>query len=369
MKKYAAGLALFAMLTGAVPAIAGAQASEKLSIYGYLTQGYGQTDGAPIYGLTDKGTTDYRAMALQFRYAPSMNHTLVVQLGHRRLALSAVSAVEPDVALDWAFYQTRWAGNTFKVGRIPMPRGLFNEVRQVGVLFPFFRASKAFYSEGVETIDGLSVSRAFSPGAGFTIDAAVYGGGYDLKVEIVDNTGPNLITDRHRGAHGVHLGLATPITGLRFSADIVRSKNAASGGGLSIATASADYAHDRFFGRAEWELAKSTTAAGDDATDYGAWYTQGGIGLTEKLWFNAQYEMNAITLHYLPTPEPVKYDNIKDLALGLSYRVSPKMVLKGEWHDFKGYQLDVATPPVDGMGQPLPAGTTQYFILSLSTAF
>ncbi|MBX3174685.1 MAG: methyl-accepting chemotaxis protein [Gemmatimonadaceae bacterium] len=365
MKKFAASLAFLAVLTGGS---LDAQSSDRLSIYGYLTQGFAESKSLPIYGLNDAGTTDYRAMALQFRYSPSDNNTLVVQLGHRRLANSAVQTVEPDVSLDWAFYQTQWAGNTVKVGRIPMPRGLYNEVRQVGVLFPFFRASKAFYSEGLETIDGVSLNRDFALG-GFDLAGTVYGGGYDMKVELVDASGPYLLTDRHRDAHGAQLRLRTPISGLRFNTDIVRSRTAGSGTPLQIATASVDLSRSRYFARYEWELAVARNGAGDKSTEYGAWYAQAGFGVTSKLWLNAQLESNTMTLHYLPTPAPVEYENINDVAAGVVYRVSPKLLLKAEHHWFKGYQLDVATPPINGMGQALPGAKTNYFILSLSTAF
>jgi methyl-accepting chemotaxis protein len=365
MQKFAASLAIVAALTGGT---LGAQQADRLSIYGYLTQGFAESSTLPIYGLTDAGTTDYRTMALQFRYAPSADNTLIVQFGHRRLAGSAVQSVEPDVALDWAFYQTRVAGTTVKVGRIPMPRGLFNEVRQVGVLFPFFRASKAFYSEGLESIDGVSLSRSASV-RGFDVSASLYGGGYDMKVELVDNTGPLLLTDRHRDAVGAQLQVRAPINGLRFNTDIVQSRNAENGTPLRIGTASVDLTRPRYFARYEWELAVADNSSGDPSTEYGAWYAQAGVGVTDRLWLNGQVESNTMTLHYLPTPAPVEYENINDVAAGLQYRISPRLMLKGEHHWFTGYQLDVLTPPIDGMGQPLPARKTNYFILSIATAF
>jgi hypothetical protein len=57
-----------AMLCAAIlaaPAVAGAQ-DDKLTIHGSINMGYGKTDGLPYFGLNEDGTSDYRAIALQF---------------------------------------------------------------------------------------------------------------------------------------------------------------------------------------------------------------------------------------------------------------------------------------------------------------
>jgi hypothetical protein len=99
------------------------------------------------------------------------------------------------------------------------------------------------------------------------------------------------------------------------------------------------------------------------------------VGLTEQLWANAQYELSHLKYYgILPSPpfasSDFDYDNSRDLAFGLFYEFTPLLVLKGEYHVFEGYQLDVSTPPLDAMtGQSLPPGNTDYFIISLSAAF
>lgn len=58
-------------------------------------------------------------------------------------------AFEPDVKLDWAFYERKLGQDTsIRVGRIPQPMGLLNETRYVGTLLPFYRAPYNFYQEG-----------------------------------------------------------------------------------------------------------------------------------------------------------------------------------------------------------------------------
>lgn len=371
MKKGIAALAAAAAL-GTMPVTVSAQAS-NLTVHGYVTQGYASSQENPLYGISEKGTADYRAMALQFRYATSPTDALVFQLSHRRLGASLIQEIEPDIGLDWGFFQTRWAGNSVRVGKVPMPRGFYNEVRDVGTIFPFYRASKAFYSEGVETIDGLSVGRSFDVG-GFSVDASAYAGEFDVVVELATTNGLEVIDSRVKKTKGAHLTVNTPITGLRFSADYLAGKSE-SDGDWPLWTVGADFSKDRFFVRGEYENVHTKNSRGEDGTLYLAWYGQAGIGITEKLWANWQYEYNGITafgvLPSPPLPSPdVKYDNIKDNAFGLSYKVSPRLVVKGEYHTFNGYQLDQATPPVNpANGQPLPAKKAKYLILSLAAAF
>jgi hypothetical protein len=371
MKK---GLALLAVATaiGMMPVTVAAQAN-NLTVHGYVTQGYASSQENPLYGISEKGTADYRAMALQFRYATSPTDALVFQLSHRRLGASLIQEIEPDIGLDWGFFQTQLAGSNIRVGKVPMPRGFYNEVRDVGTIFPFYRASKAFYSEGVETIDGLSVGRSFEMG-GFSVDAAAYAGEFDVVVELVTTSGLEVINSRVKKTKGAHVTVNTPVTGLRFNGDYLDGRST-SNGKWPLWTVGADFSQDRFFVRGEYEVVHTKDADGADNTEYLAWYGQAGIGITEKLWANWQYEFNSITafgvLPSPPLPSPdVTYDNIKDNAFGLSYKVTPRMVVKGEYHTFNGYQLDQATPPVNpANGQPLPPGKAKYFILSLAAAF
>lgn len=371
--KFSSRVLAMALVLIGIPMASQAQ-SRGLTVHGYLTQGYADATDIPLYGIGTQGTTDYRALALQFRHGIGDLGDLVAQISHRRLGTSAIQATEPDLGLDWAFFQTRWEGVSVRAGKVPMPRGLFNEVRDVGVILPFFRASKAFYSEGVETIDGLSATRNFDLGGGFGIDASAYTGEFTTKIEFVGTDGLQVLDDRLYQALGFHGNLTTPLPGLRFTGDWVAAEYD-SGADFSIWTASGDLTRDRWFARAEYELASTSTVDGDPSTDYEAWYAQAGFGITEKLWVNAQYEANDITaFNALPSPpfpsSEFSYENIRDAAVGLLYRVSPMLVLKAEYHDFEGYQLDEPTLPLDpGTGAALPPGQTQYFIISVSAAF
>jgi hypothetical protein len=377
MTRVSTAATIAALLALLVPGAVLAQ-QEGLVVHGYLTQGYGESTDLPIYGIGTGGTSDYRALALQFRYGIDRNNSIVTQFSHRRLGASAIQEIEPDVALDWAFFQSRWKGNSIRVGKVPMPRGLFNEVRDVGVILPFFRASKAFYSEGVETIDGISVARNIRLGeSGFALEANAYYGEFTTTIEFVGTQGLTVLNDRLRDGRGAKALLTTPIPGLRLSSDYLAADYDA-GSAFANWTASADFTRDRWFVRAEYGKATVDAEGSVDdtnSTDYIAWYGQAGFGITEKLWVNAQHEFNEITVYdALPSPPfgspDVQYDNITDTALGLLYKFTPLLILKAEYHFFEGYQLDEATPPLNPLtGQTLPPGETDYFIISLSAAF
>ncbi len=377
MKRSLTRLAVVALFLGAVPTEVRAQL-EDLTVHGYLTQGFAKSTDMPLFGISTEGTTDYRALALQLGYATSSTTSLVIQFSHRRLGGSLIQAVEPDVALDWGFIQARWEGMNIRVGKVPMNRGLFNEIRDVGTLLPFFRASQAFYTEGVETVDGVSIARAFNLGeGGFSVDASAYGGELGLVLEITTQNGIELINRTVTRALGGQLQLRTPVAGLRLNTDYVAHGRITSDDtNFRLWTASVDYAQDRYFVRGENALnLVSDRSTGARRSRYKAWYVQGGVGITERLWANGQYEFSNLKLYdILPSPPAEStdfdYDNSKDLAFGLSYEFTPLLVLKGEYHVFEGYQFDVPTPPLDPMTLgSRPPGSTNYFIISLSAAF
>ena len=138
------------------PALASAQ-DDKLSIHGSANIGYGKTDGLPYFGLNRDGTSDYRAIALQFGYKISDKDRVVTQLLHRNFGTSPLKAIQPTVEPVWAFYEHRFDnGTSVKLGRNPLPRGLFNEVRFIGTLLPFYRVGSAVYGETLEFLDGAA---------------------------------------------------------------------------------------------------------------------------------------------------------------------------------------------------------------------
>src|SRR4051794_34223672 len=177
-------LAVLLSLGVAASAASAQDISSKLSIHGYLTQGAAVSDSSMVVGISKQGTTNYRRAALLMRYAQTPRDAFVIQVAHRRLGDSPIMNFEPDVKVDWAFYERKFLGqSSLRIGKAPIPFGIYNETRYTGTILPFYRAPYAMYFEGAytsETVDGAVLSHTFLADAPFRFDASVYGGSYDL---------------------------------------------------------------------------------------------------------------------------------------------------------------------------------------------
>src|SRR5215212_11865345 len=107
----------------------------KVSIHGYASQAYAVSEDHPIFGIPTGGTTNYRDLALQFRYDPDRRNAVVVQFRHERLG---AQRTDDGVELAWAFYQRNFSDRlSLKAGRIPLPLGIFNEASGAATTSPF----------------------------------------------------------------------------------------------------------------------------------------------------------------------------------------------------------------------------------------
>jgi hypothetical protein len=348
----------------ALAAPARAQEGEGLSVHGYLTQAYAWTDSLPILGITDGGTSDYRAAALQFRYGIAAADEFIVQLSHRRLGESILNGATSDVALDWAFYARRVGPLAIRVGRVPTPRGIYNETRDVGTVLPFYRAPYSFYTESFETTDGASVSWRHPLPGRFALEGSVYGGGLDFKqISTISPEGPSLLDLRAERQLGTQLWLHTPLRGVRVGASAMRFtldhniSPAHPGRAASVVWgASLDATRDRGFLRGE--IGQLTM----DGMRFDTWWAQAGVRVAGRLGINAQTESADNRLE-VPTLGELRYDYARDHAIGLSFDVTPGFVLKLEGHRAKGYNLDTYSSP---LAAPKRA---DYAISSVSVSF
>lgn len=334
----------------------GQSLKDRVIVHGFLSQAYADATDMPIFGIPTGGTADLRAAALQLRLAATRRDNLVVQFSHRRLGGSLLATLEETMELDWAYYSHRFGAVSARVGRFPMPRGLFNEIRDVGTLLPFYRASKAFYSSGVETVDGARVDYEFAIG-GWEIESVGFYGDFDLKVQFTGSDGLVVVNSAWEKSFGGQVVVNTPVQGVRFGFTGLRADPDDSEPAY-IWTGSADASFERFFVRGEYELAHVK-----NSTDYEAYYGQAGVRVLSGLWLNGQAEWNTNTILSPGPAFGAEIKAIRDYALGVSYAVNSHLVLKVEGHSFKGYEFDV---PVNPFGAPMG---NKYFITSVSTAF
>jgi hypothetical protein len=362
-------------LCAATPVVA-QDLPDKLTIHGYLTQAYAVSDSALSMGMPSEGTSDYRRMALLFRYDASMRDKFVIQLAHRRLGTSPIQAFESDVKLDWGFYEGRFGESTrLRVGRAPIPIGIYNETRYAGTVMPFYRAPFVNYNEGswtAEAIDGVTLSHHFLSESPYSIEVTGYLGSYgylESGTLFPPGAPPMYTVARARAdrAAGAWAWLDTPLEGLRFGGGYKHARNS---GGLYKAAGetgsdeqyylSVDGSFDKFFVRAE-----SRHDRHDGGGRFDGAFAQAGVRVTRNIWINAQAEAGKAFLPATPfTPEKMVDDLHRDYALGVNYAFAANLILKLEGHRTRSYNVDL--PYTFFVAPPMKGG---YLITSLSVSF
>ncbi len=173
-----------AAILAVAPRAAGAQAAlDRLSVHGFLSQAFGMSQRNQVIGIPEQGTFDYRTAALQFRFAATDDDHVVVQFSHERFGRSPDVPGDAELEVDWAWYEHRFGPATsVRLGKIAIPFGIYNEVRDVGTLLPFYRAPNVMYNERVftiETVNGIVVSHTFADGSPWSLTVDGYFGGWD----------------------------------------------------------------------------------------------------------------------------------------------------------------------------------------------
>lgn len=360
---------------------------DKFSIHGYLSQAAGWTsDSLVLLGLQKQVTTDFRRVALQLRFAPSDKDEVIVQLRNRRLGVGQLPNVEGTVALDWGFYRHDFGNLSVSAGRLPLARGIYNAVRDVGIIQPFYRAPYYVYTESFEVIEGASVRGRWDVGHGWGIEAHAFGGEFPFLWQsaptAADPTG--VTSTRGDKTLGGQLWINTPIRGLRVGGHLMRY-NIEDGSlfgaqsnekGLSW-LGSFDGNFDRYMLRAEYmyfSLGDHPYADGR-AFSYRSWYVQGGVKPTAKLGVYGQYNWANYYGYgpaFFPSWAHVTVPFARDAAVSLKYDATTNVSLKFEAHRNTGRNYESELPPLLDPAQPNKAIDTfkqNYFIASVAVAF
>lgn len=399
----------------AVPAVqaqdSGAERSgplSKLSVHGFLTQAYATANYSEgglfspsvdelFLGIPEDGTWDYRTMALQFRYQIAPKDVLIVQLSSRSLGTSPVTQEEDEIELDWAFYERQLADHTYlKVGRVQIPFGIFNELRDVGTILPFFRPAFVMYQEGSftsETVDGLVISHTFAPESNWSVEADAFVGSWDFFEVDPFVPGGQAVVAEVDDAYGFQLWLNTPNPFLRIG--LGGHTRDVTGGLVGTFRLpgdtdqfddvyfSVDYAGDRFVARAELRHFETDGSAIFPGGDFDLGYVQLGWHATERFRIYGQYEFSSAEqqkerciVFGLPCTENIDVDLRQETGIALNWVFSPNVVLKLEHHFDVNAELFTFAPfpvftPEGPKLQPIIVEATDgdYSIISLSASF
>lgn len=366
----------------AAPVVVQAQ-DERLTIHGSASLAYAKSDRLPINGITKDGTSDYRILALQFGYKISDKDRVVTQLLHRKIGGSPLNAITPAVEPVWAFYEHKFDnGFVAKVGRNPLPRGIFNEVRYIGTLLPFFRVGNAVYGETLEYVDGVVVRKPFELGNDWKLEATAFAGGYDLKAQLPTSTGVSVINTRNENTYGGQVWLNTPIDGVRAG---VFYNNYQSTPNATLPEAqrpnrvtsfmySAEAVFSKAFARSELTTFKQTKSP--NFVDFTSYYVQAGITPTEKWTIAGEYNDGRNMVRFAGTPIPnLELPLNQDIALGVTYKPNAQVAFKLEGHQAEGYSFDTpvrsvippTAPPL--VARLAPAQKTYYALASIAFTF
>ncbi len=355
---------------------------DKLTIHGAANIGYGKTDGVPYFGMTKDGTSDYRALTLQFGYKLDDKSRVVMQLLHRNNGNSPLKTVQPVIEPIWAFYEHKFDnGYTVKAGRNPLPRGLFNEVRFIGTLLPFYRVGNNVYGETLEYIDGVVVGKAFDLGSGWKIDSYLFGGGYDLRYQVPTATGTAVGKIRNEHSVGTQLWLKTPIKGVKLGT-FVQSYQQTPYATLPEATRpnrtltamySADAVFSKAFARGEFATFSNKAPS---YLKLNAYYLQAGITPDDHWTIAAEYDNGYNDISFKPAPIPnLHLPMNEDLFGGVTYKASAGVAFKFEAHQVQGYAFDTPVASIIAPTRPplvatlAPKTKVVYGLLSVAFSF
>lgn len=385
----------------------------KFSIHGYLTQAYAKSRFAKVpvlplppppfgpggvgpfgispdgneesLGIPEDGTTNYRFLALQFRYEMSPKDVFVVQFSSRTLGFSGIQQFEDEIELDWAFYERRLGDSTsLKIGRVQIPFGIYNEYRDVGTLLPFYRPAFIRYKEATftsETVDGLSLGHEFFSDNDWNLDAVAYAGEWE-SIQFVPNGGEDESgVVRAKKGYGFQLWLNTPLPDFRIGGGLLSFEVQSDLTGLqnlerrNIWHASLDATFGRVTFQAEWDDESSLISFGGlesviDATD---WYVLAGVRVTEKFRIWGQYERGDFKLSANAFLYPLEWTGRIDRGVSLNYSFTPSLVLKAEYHwteqDLFQFFPDFSTGAFFLRPETARADGGNYTIISFSVAF
>ncbi len=370
------------------------------AVHGYVTQAAGVSRGGQTSGISAGGTADVRRAALLARFAPTLADRFVAQVAHRRVGASPAAAYHRAVKLDWLFYE-RALGDAarVRVGRLPIPWGIYNETRYVGTLLPFYQAPASTYREkefSTEALDGALVTREFAAASAFPVEASAYAGEIryleSSQLPVAPELPPGVTladaaaaaaasgmplpagrwtyaTARARGRGvGGNVWVTTPVPGLRVGGGGLRARlkgGLRPNGGLADATV--------WFGSVDGSFDRVTARAEAMHADLGAvrvrgGYVQLGARVARAVTVNAQTDYSHFRVTFLPLPptytvRPFSFTQNRDHAASVVWSATRRVQVRVEGHLTRGYNAEEA---LDLTGAPRRG---RHAILSLSSAF
>jgi len=132
--------------------------SNSLEIHGFVSQGYLQTDRDNYMVKTEEGSFKFNEIG--FNVSNDISDDL--RLGIQFLSRSLGDQCENATTIDWAFADYRYHDLLgFRFGRIKIPLGLYNEIRDIDMLRTSIFLPSSIYSEPwrdtMSSLDGIGL--------------------------------------------------------------------------------------------------------------------------------------------------------------------------------------------------------------------
>lgn len=344
---------------------AAAQNQERYSLQGFGGWTFGKTDNDNTYGYvaSEEGEWNNYYFALNLAAQP------MEKLSIRAQAFWGEDLRDQRIQLDYVFAQ--WSQSPalrFRVGKAPVPFGIYTEVYDVGTVRPFYLLPQ-FYEGPLGLIPkayvGAGITGVKPLGEQWEIQYDAFGGEIRFEEFSTDyvsgfdpSTGmPTIGTLQSqivgREMIGGRLLLAAPekgfdVGGTVFYANDVRQR--IEDGPLQPYTVTenatwvnlrAQYQKNAFAVRGEWFGALARDA------DVKSFYAEASYKLGKHWQLAAQYENSDIELAPGTDSIPEQLARHESFGLALNYWVSPEFVLK-----LNGYQVDgnmIARPTAAGL--------------------
>jgi hypothetical protein len=126
---------------------------EKIHIHGFVSQGYMLSDRNNYLADTQGGTFEFNDAALNFSRGFHPNLHVGCQLYMRDIGDVGNHKVE----IDWAFADYRMTDLIgFRLGKIKLPHGLYNETRDIDMLRTFIFLPPVYYDISRSTINAMN---------------------------------------------------------------------------------------------------------------------------------------------------------------------------------------------------------------------
>jgi len=122
--------------------------TDEVSIHGFLSQGYANTDKNNFLGSSKNGSFDFNEAGINASWSPANTVLLSAQLLYKRTGNAKPKGTQLDYAIaDWRIVDSFDYGLGIRGGRLKNPYGFFNETRDVPATRPGILLPEGIYLE------------------------------------------------------------------------------------------------------------------------------------------------------------------------------------------------------------------------------